>query len=154
MRANVAVDARASRLRVSRARVAAARRAHFLGRPASRPRASASTDAAVDDDARARDDDARVPRADASSASADARATGPACEVGAACAAYEVNLARRRGRAAVDEGANEDLSLSAYMRLPVSQYVDVPLPMGATMAKVGSCTGTRRRRRFTLTIPD
>ena len=118
MRANVAVDARASRLRVSRARVAAARRAHFLGRPASRPRASASTDAAVDDDARARDDDDARARscADASSTSADARATGPACEVGAACAAYEVNLrAHAEARAAVDEGANEDLSLSAYM---------------------------------------
>ena len=149
MRANVAVDARASRLRVSRARVAAARRAHFLGRPASRPRASASTDAAVDDDARARS------CADASSTSADARATGPACEVGAACAAYEVNLrAHAEARAAVDEGANEDLSLSAYMRLPVSQYVDVPLPMGATMAKVGSCTGDETRdEEFTLTIP-
>ena len=158
MRANVAVDSRASRLRVSPARVAAARRAHFLGRPASRPRASASTDAAVDDDARARDDDARAcSSADASSASAsaDARATGPACEVGAACAAYEVNLrAHAEARAAVDEGANEDLSLSAYMRLPVSQYVDVPLPMGATMAKVGSCTGDETRdEEFTLTIP-
>ena len=134
MRANVAVDARASRLRVSRARVAAARRAHFLGRPASRPRASASTDARA------------CSSADASSTSADARATGPACEVGAACEAYEVNLrAHAEARAAVDEGANEDLSLSAYMRLPVSQYVDVPLPMGATMAKVGSCTGDETR---------
>ena len=156
MRANVAVDARASRLRVSRARVAAARRAHFLGRPASRPRASASTDAAVDDDARARATTTRArARADASSTSADARATGPACEVGAACAAYEVNgRAHAEARAAVDEGANEDLSLSAYMRLPVSQYVDVPLPMGATMAKVGSCTGDETRdEEFTLTIP-
>jgi len=161
MRANVAVDARVPRHRASRSRsrsrVASARRPDaptpYLGRPASKPRARASWV-----EARAGADDARASASassDAPSTSALALATRPACEVGALCSSYEVNLrAHTKVRAAVDEHANDDLSLSAYMRLPVSQYVDVPLPMGATMAKVGSCTGDETRdEEFTLTIP-
>ena len=68
---------------------------------------------------------------------------------------FDVNLrAHTRVRSAVKESDEEDLSLSAYMRLPVSQYVDVPLPLGATMEKVGSTTGDEARdEEFTLTIP-
>jgi len=68
---------------------------------------------------------------------------------------FDVNLrAHTRVRSTVKESDDEDLSLSAYMRLPVSQYVDVPLPLGATMEKVGSTTGDEARdEEFTLTIP-
>jgi hypothetical protein len=38
--------------------------------------------------------------------------------------------------AVADPGDGEDRSLSAYMRLPVDQYVGIELPMGATMRRV------------------
>ena len=38
--------------------------------------------------------------------------------------------------AVADPGDGEDRSLSAYMRLPVDQYVGIQLPMGATMRRV------------------
>lgn len=76
--------------------------------------------------------------------------------VEALCREYDVNLrAHTRVRAVADESTAEDLSLSAYMRLPVSQYVDVPLPLGATMTRVRAAVdgATSRDEEFRLTIP-
>ena len=152
MRANVAVDARASRLRVSRARVAAAATAR-LGRPASRPRASASTDAAVDDDARARDDDDARARscADASSTSADAR--DGTREVGAA-SRRRVNLRARRGpsrRRRGRERGSVPVGVHAIARVSVRGRAAAD---GGDDGQGGVVHGGRdARRRFTLTIP-
>ena len=44
------------------------------------------------------------------------------------------------------------LSLSRYMRLPVEQYVDVPLPMNASMSRVGSGEGDEDGL-FELAVP-
>lgn len=78
---------------------------------------------------------------------------------------WDVNLrAKTKVRSSVRESESRDLSLSAYMRLPVSQYVDVPLPLGATMAKVAcdpvrdapdslACDPTSRDEAFELVIP-
>ena len=89
-------------------------------------------------------------------------AYGEAC-TDTMCRSYDVNLrAHAKVRSAVDERKDDaSLSLDAYMRLPVSQYVDVPLPLGATMEKVGGGgnedgSGAAPRSRdeeFRLSIP-
>ena len=50
----------------------------------------------------------------------------------------------------VNESDDISTSLANYMRLPVEQYVDVPLPLGATMTKVLSSIDDGM---FELTIP-
>ena len=46
-----------------------------------------------------------------------------------------------------------ELSLASYMRLPVEQYVDVPLPLGAKMTKYFDETIREDEGFFELTIP-
>ena len=46
-----------------------------------------------------------------------------------------------------------ELSLASYMRLPVEQYVDVPLPLGAKMTKYFDETIKEDEGFFELTIP-
>ena len=106
----------------------------------------------------------RATRVSAVARTTDARPDADGCVVAGArdradapalCREYDTNLrAHTRVRAAVDERAAEDVSLSAYMRLPVSQYVDVPLPLGATMTRVrADAAATSRDEEFRLTIP-
>tara|TARA_B100001758_G_scaffold8190_1_gene6226 strand:- start:728 stop:1954 length:1227 start_codon:yes stop_codon:yes gene_type:complete len=51
------------------------------------------------------------------------------------------------------EDIKPELSLASYMRLPVEQYVDVPLPLGAKMTKYFDETIEEDEGFFELTIP-
>ncbi len=151
-----ALDRRSTRRADATPAAGGARRAR-LGCRAPYPRASRS---------RAHGDATRrATRASAASSDAtvfDASSVECALDAGEGrdCCAYAVNLrAHTRVRAATDERDEPGLTLSDYMRLPVSQYVDVPLPLGATMARLGEGTvrtataSETRDETFELTIP-
>lgn len=167
------VDARAMRSTPSRARGGAIRprAAARSGGAASTPRgarAARRREAPYPRASRTRADRDATRRATPAETAAPSATTREASSVecaldageGRDCCAYAVNLrAHTRVRAATDERDEPGLTLSDYMRLPVSQYVDVPLPLGATMARLGEGTvrtataSETRDETFELTIP-